>query len=328
MVIPREVNKLIKKGELNGSIPAMMTFLRRSSDGYIFRDGEKEGRLIKELAPYSDAILVAGTTGQGPSFSTAEKSHIAARVIRETGLPVIIGISENDFKKAKDEIKELEHEIPNTTFLVATGFYNKPGQEGVREFFLGLADAIDGNIIVYNIPSRTDGTNISAEVSLELSRHPKIIGEKEASGDFQQIDRKIQVVDKKGYAIMAGDDTIVARLMHYGGRGVISATANYAPGISKRLVEAGLRGKPEEAERLQYEYFTPASSAVFAGRNPITLAYMFGSQVALPLSLEDLTEQQRSTIDEVVRKFKGESGFVDLDKYRGEFGVPNIGTTL
>lgn len=325
MTIPMEVNRLIKKGELRGSIPAMMTFLKGTKDGYVFVDSEKQNMLIRDLAPHSDAILVAGTTGQGPWFDVSNKAHLATRVIRETGLPVIVGISSNDLKKAIDEIEELEHELTPTTFLVSTGFYNKPGQMGVRDFYLRLADKVQGNIIVYNIPSRTDGTNIPVEVSVELSRHPKIIGEKEASGNLDQIRAKVDGVDA-GYAIMAGDDTIVAELLSFGGKGVISATANYAPGISKRIVEEGLNGRMEESFRLQREYFTPASQAVFAGRNPITLAYMFGSEVALPLSLEDLTNEQRLKINEVVRRFKGESGFVNLGPYNNNFS--GFGTPL
>ncbi len=326
MTIPMEVNKLIKKGELKGSIPAMATFLKRARDGSICIDYEKQWMLIRDFQFNSDAILVAGTTGQGPWFDESSKAHLATRVIRETGLPAIVGISSNDFKKALGEIEYLEHELTPTTFLVSTGFYNKPGPIGVRDFYLGLADKVQGNIIVYNIPSRTDGTNIPVEVSVELSKHPKIIGEKEASGNLEQMRAKGDGVDE-GYAIMAGDDTIVAELLSFGGKGVISATANYAPGISKSLVEEGLNGRMEEAFRLQRDYFTPASEAVFSGRNPITLAYIFGSEVALPLSLEDLTVAQKVKINETIRRFKGESGFVNVDKYCSNFsgfGTPQV----
>ena len=79
------------------------------------------------------------------------------------------------------------------------------------------------------------------ETVARLSRHPRIVAVKEATGD---VGRGLEVLrlSQPGFVVLSGDDATAAALIQAGARGVISVTANVAARAMHQLCAAALRG--------------------------------------------------------------------------------------
>src|SRR6202007_1451437 len=109
--------------------------------------------------------------------------------------------------------------------LSASPNYNKPTQEGIYQHYKAIAEVSPLPIILYNVPSRT-GSNITAETTVRLAHDFKnIIGIKEASGIFDQLNQIMR--DKPAdFLLISGDDPITLPMIALGGVGLISVSGN------------------------------------------------------------------------------------------------------
>lgn len=114
------------------------------------------GRLEKK----ADAVIIAGTTGEGSTLSDEE--HIAlveyAVKIVHGRIPVIAGAGSNNTAHAIYMSKQCE-KVGADGLLHVTPYYNKTSQQGLFLHFKACAEATSLPIILYNVPSRT-GVNI------------------------------------------------------------------------------------------------------------------------------------------------------------------------
>ena len=97
-------------------------------------------------------------------------------------VPVIAGTGSNDTAYAI-ELTRYSCEVGADAMLLVTPYYNKATQKGMIASFEAIADASTKPCILYNVPSRT-GCNLTPASVLELSKHPNIVGIKEASGNM------------------------------------------------------------------------------------------------------------------------------------------------
>ncbi len=69
---------------------------------------------------------------------------------------------------------------------LVTPYYNKPTQEGLFQHFKLIAESVNIDQILYNVPGRT-AVDMSVDVTCRLSEIPNIIGIKDATGDLSVI---------------------------------------------------------------------------------------------------------------------------------------------
>ena len=130
--------------------------------------------------------------------------------------------------------------------------YSKPGQEGIFQHYMALAEVSPRPIIIYNVPSRT-ASNMTAETTLRLANaSERFIAIKEASDDIYQI-MKIIKGRPDHFLVLSGDDFITLPLIAGGGDGVISVIANTLPRPFTDLVRAALRQDFATAQRLNFK---------------------------------------------------------------------------
>jgi 4-hydroxy-tetrahydrodipicolinate synthase len=132
--------------------------------------------------------------------------------------------------------------------------------------FYTIADATDLPVILYNVPSRT-GIAIRPQTYLELSKHPNIVGIKEAGGDISAIAQTVQLCGD-ALALYSGNDDQIVPLMSLGGLGVISVLANICPAETHDICQLYLDGRTKESAALQLDYL-PLINALFCDVNPI-----------------------------------------------------------
>ena len=226
------------------------------------------GRLIDwQIEAGIDAIVVAGTTGEGSTLTDAEHKEVIRYCVERVAgrVPVIAGTGSNDIAYAVS-LTKYACEVGADAMLLVTPYYNKATQKGLIQSFTAIADASTKPCILYNVPSRT-GCNLLPASVAELAKHPNIVGIKEASGNISQI---AQVAHLCGDAIdiYSGNDDQIVPVMSLGGKGVISVLSNLMPAETSKICHDYLAGNTAAATQKQLELL-PLVDALFCEVNPI-----------------------------------------------------------
>ena len=109
---------------------------------------------------------------------------------------------------------------------------------------------------------------MEAETVAQLVNHvDNIVAIKEASGDFSNIARMMEMTDGK-LELYSGNDDQIVPLMSLGGKGVISVLSNVAPKAAHDICRLYLDGKVKESCALQLKAL-PLIRALFSEVNPI-----------------------------------------------------------
>lgn len=247
-----------------GSMVALVTPMH--ADGSI--DKKSFANLIDwHMSAKTDAIIVAGTTGEASTLSATEQHDIISLAVKQVAgrLPVIAGTGTNATQTTIQYTQAAEKAGVDAC-LVVTPYYNKPTQNGLFQHYKTVADNTAVPLLLYNVPGRTACDLLPATVA-RLADIPAIIGIKEASGN---IERGIEILNRcpKGFALYSGDDATALDLMLNGAQGVISVTANVAPHQMQRLCEAALSGNKALAEKINAELMLLHKN-LFLEANPI-----------------------------------------------------------
>lgn len=107
-------------------------------------DYNKAEELTKYLVNHgSDAVLVAGTTGEGPTLSHEEEFELLSTVKRASAnkAKVIMNAGSNSTETAVHSAKWAQKEDVDAILSVVP-YYNKPSQNGMIEHFLLLQKAL------------------------------------------------------------------------------------------------------------------------------------------------------------------------------------------
>lgn len=234
-------------------------------DGSVNYDKLKE--LIEfQIANKTDAIIIAGTTGEAPTLSDEEHKQViafSAEVINKR-VPLIAGAGSNNTLYGTQNAVFAEKAGADALLLV-TPYYNKTTQKGLIEHFTYYADHVNIPIILYNVPSRT-GVNIEPDTYVELAKHKNIVATKEASGNISQI---AEIAAKcPDLDIYSGNDDQIVPIMALGAKGVISVLSNVAPEPTHDICQKYLDGDIKGALDLQLKY-CELNKALFCEVNPI-----------------------------------------------------------
>ena len=235
------------------------------------------------IAGGADYLVVQGTTGETATLTKEEKREVLKAVLKYNAekLPIVYGLGGNNTQGLIDEIQATDFSGIDAILSVSP-YYNKPSQAGIISHYRALADACPVPVILYNVPGRTM-SNISFETTLELSKHPNIIGIKEASGDLSQCMR-IAAKMPEDFLLISGDDILTPSMRVIGGHGVISVLANAYPEIFRDICHADLETAKKAAFKL-----LDINPMMYEESNPVGLKYLMkelgicGDAVRLPL---------------------------------------------
>jgi len=253
----------------------------------------------------TDALVITGTTGEAPTIDDDEKRElfrIAGEMI-DGRIPFIAGTGTNDTRHVI-RLCGYAEKAGADGFLINNPYYNKSSDEGIYASFKAIADAVDKEIIVYNVPSRT-GKNMSSELMLRLLEHDRITGIKEASGDISQVARLCAKLPE-GKNVYSGNDDQILPVLSLGGSGVISVLSNIAPKMVKNITDSFLRGDIILA-RESANYALELANAMFMECNPIpikaamSLLGMCRDELRLPLV--PMENNRRERLRDIMRHY-------------------------
>ena len=267
-----------------GSIPALVTPF---SGGRVAEDTFSEF-IEWQISEGSDGLVPCGTTGEVATLSADEHRTVIATAVKAAKgrVPVIAGCGTYS-TAASIERSKAAAELGADAVLAVVPYYNKPSQAGLAAHFLAIADASPLPIVVYNVPSRTVA-DISVETLAQISKHPKIVAVKDATGNLARVSAQ-RLACGEDFCQLSGNDDMALGFNAMGGVGCISVTANVAPKLCSQFQKAMRDGDWDEAVKLQDKLY-PLHAALFSDASPSPTKYAlsrikndFPQELRLPL---------------------------------------------
>jgi 4-hydroxy-tetrahydrodipicolinate synthase len=279
-----------------GSIPALVTPF---AGGRVAEDTFAEF-VEWQIAEGSNALVPCGTTGESATLNRDEHRQVIARAVQVANgrVPVIAGCGSYS-TEAAIELVRAAAEVGADAVLVVVPYYNKPSQAGLAAHFTAVADASPLPVIVYNVPSRTVA-DISVETLAKISRHQKIVGIKDATGNLARASAQ-RLACGEDFCQLSGNDDMALGFNAMGGVGCISVTANVAPKLCSEFQKAMREGRWDEALALQDRLY-PLHAALFTDASPGPTKYALsrvrpGFPTDLRLPLVGASEASRQAVD-------------------------------
>lgn len=290
---------------IEGSMVALVTPM--NTDGSI-NYTKMEELLEWHIANKTDGIVILGTTGEASTMTFEEEKNLVKFCSDKIAkrVPMIVGSGSNSTATAVSNSRAFA-ELGADYLLVVTPYYNKANDLGMIRHFEMIADNVDVPLILYNVPGRT-GCSLSPSVVGELSKNPKIVAIKEASGDMSYVMAIAKYINED-FALYSGNDDIIVPLLSAGGTGVISVWANIMPRTVHDLVRLYLDGKTAESLALQVKYLD-IIDALFYEVNPIPVKHAMnwmGMEVgSFRMPLGEMSDANYQRLVDVLERFKEE----------------------
>jgi 4-hydroxy-tetrahydrodipicolinate synthase len=264
-----------------GSMVALVTPMHK--DGSI--DKRSLHNLIEwHIASGTAALVVNGTTGEAATLTSDEKYAIVTSVVEQVAkrIPVIAGTG----TYATQHTIELTHHAKKAgadAALIITPYCTRPSQNGLYEHYRTIAEKVAPfPIILYNVPTRT-ACDLLPDTVARLAKIYNIIGIKEATGRLERATEILQLCSKN-FVVYSGDDATALALLLNGAKGIISVTANVAPGRMHDFCQAALTGNRPLAEKLNAELM-PLHTNLFLETNPIPTKWALHEMGLIPAGI-------------------------------------------
>lgn len=216
----------------------------------------------------TDAILVAGTTGETPTLTHEEEAELFLFVKKVVAgrVKVILNAGSNATHTAVESAKKAQ-ELGADAILAVVPYYNKPSQKGIYEHFAAIASAVNLPVILYNIPGRT-GVNMQPATVAKLANEFKnIVAVKQSNADLDLIS-DMKLLCPKDFVIYSGDDSLTLPMMALGAYGVISVASHIVGKQMKKMISDFKSGKVEAATEEHLKLY-PLFRKLFFAPNPV-----------------------------------------------------------
>ncbi|ADK79927.1 4-hydroxy-tetrahydrodipicolinate synthase [Sediminispirochaeta smaragdinae] len=225
-------------------------------------DYEKAVKLAQFLidTKKGDTLVLSGTTGEFHTMVFSERVELF-RIFREkfaAKIPMIAGVGAASTKETIELAKAAE-KLGFETIMAVAPYYTKPNQKELYEHYKALSEAVDVNVMIYNIPIFT-GVNVKPETVGKLSEYKNIVAIKEeAELNAKQMTEFINATPSD-FIIYNGDDTMILEAYTQGGDkrigGVISGQSHIFGDKIRTMINTFLSGDIEAAA-LQQQQLLP-----------------------------------------------------------------------
>ncbi len=270
---------------------------------------------VEELIEYhinnkTDALVIAGTTGEAATLEYNEHEKLLKFAVNYANgrIPIIAGTGSNNTKRAIELTKKAESYGADIALSV-TPYYNKCSKAGLIKHYEMIANSVNIPIILYNVPSRTGGVNITPDVAEYLSQIDNIVGLKEASANLEQVKETILKTLGNNFNVYSGNDDQTVDIINLGGKGVVSVLANICPLNTHMMCEHALNGNVKEALKMQKEYLELIKT-LFCEVNPIPVKECMNylgwevGDLRMPLLELNREEEKFKGLVKTLRKYK------------------------
>lgn len=220
---------------------------------------EVDYRVYGELIEYliqndlCDSLVVTGTTGEASLLTFDERVKLMETAVKVSDgrKPVIAGTGCASTKETIALTKAAQ-ELGIELCMVVAPFYNRPTQEGIYNHYKAVAESVEIDILLYNIPIFV-GENMEASTVRELSRIKNVIGIKDEAGvnPTQITDYTLATEDiNPEFVLFNGDDIMLLPTVVQGAMGVVSGGAHIFGHEIRAILKSFAEGDHEKAKEL------------------------------------------------------------------------------
>lgn len=252
---------MISADDLIKLFPALVT----PFDGDDAPDLPAMTRLVERMfAGGAQGVVPLGGTGEYTAMSPAERCAVvecAAAAAAGKG-PVVAGVLSPGYAESLAAGKDFKAAGADAIMLL-TPFYAIGDQPGLAAYVRRFREAVDLPLVLYEIPARTN-VSLAPETIAALAEDGTAIGIKFSNYDVPRFARVAEMVGDD-FAMMSGEEPLVATHIQLGARGAVLATANLFPRYWAHLFELA----HDSAAMIRHQLaFQPVLDAVFAEANP------------------------------------------------------------
>ena len=271
----------------------------------MFEDGSVDFIALSSLVEFhidsgTHAIVSMGTTGESATLNQEEHIEVMRKTIEfsKGRIPIIAGTGANSTTEAI-ELTSAAKEIGANACLLVTPYYNKPTQEGLYQHHKAIAEAVEIDQILYNVPGRT-AVDLSVETAVRLAEIKNIIGIKDATGDLDVAQALIDSCPDD-FLLYSGDDATAVEFILMGGHGGISVSANVAPKAVSEAYNVAMDNDRNSAETIN-STLSDLHQHLFIESNPIPVKWalykMNKCESGIRLPLTKLSQEAQITLEQ------------------------------
>lgn len=210
-------------------------------------------RIVHNLYKNDATPFILGTTGESASLPMSLKLAYIKKLtaLKQPGSLTYVGISSNCFEESV-ELAKSSFDAGIDAVAATLPTYYHLSEEQMKEYFARLADAVNGPLIIYNIPATTH-MSIPLELIDELSHHENIVGTKDSERNDGRLDRSLELwAGREDFSHFLGWAAKSAHALLNGGDGLIPSTGNVAPEIYCEMTKAVIAGDTDKAFYYQH----------------------------------------------------------------------------
>jgi 4-hydroxy-tetrahydrodipicolinate synthase len=287
-------------------IPAMVTPFKRDESV----DFEKAEQMAVYLAENGcDGILVNGTTGEAPTLRLDEKHElikVVKHAVRHKNVQIVAGVGSNCTEKSVEEAKKTAA-LGVDALLVVVPYYNKPSQRGMIEHFRKVAQAVDTEVVIYNIPSRSV-VLMNPDTMVELHKQcPNIIGVKQSHPDMDQVSEITLKLPGESWRTWCGDDTLTVPMMSCGAYGTFSVLAHLTGKLLREMIQAVKQNDRERALQLHLKQLNLGREIFFLPNPTVIKTCLAKLGLLEPVMRSPMVwpdDQEMARIDKILAEYK------------------------
>lgn len=254
------------------------------------------------LADGATGLVALGTTGEPATLTADERRlvvEICDRACFDADRRLIVGAGTNSTRGTIGEIEDLTEGTSVAAALVVVPYYTRPSEQAIVEHFVTIADVSPVPIVAYNVPYRT-GRALGAPALLEISRHPRIVGLKQAVGALD-VDTLELLAHPADFQILAGDDALIVPTVLMGGAGAIAAAAHVCTPLFVDMTRSALVGDYVRASELAAALL-PVVTLGFSEPNPAVWKGVLARQrqISTDQLRRPMTAASSATVDRII----------------------------
>lgn len=192
-------------------------------------------------------FVIGGSNGEGPYLEPGERGRLV-KTGRRRKAHFMVGIAAESTRVAVRQVQEAADAEADSVLVMTPTTLARGRDEAILRFYRTIADMSPLPVFLYSVPGVTS-YNLPIELVWRISRHDKVIGMKDSSGDVVRLQSIIDATPP-GFIVYSGSSRALTAAMAVGCDGAITGSGNYLPALVLQILAAA-KESPETARRLQ-----------------------------------------------------------------------------
>lgn len=203
--------------------------------------------------------VVLGSNGESVYLTIEERVEVVRKATEMAGKDklVIAGAGCESTRETISLSRKMAEAGAKALLIVTPCFYKgSMNNEALISHYTKVADASPVPVILYSVPGNTT-IDIPAEVAVQLSTHPNIVGIKDSGGNVAKLGQMVYKTQNNDFQVLAGSASFLLPAYTVGCVGGICGLANILGQECCDLEQLFKQGKVEEAKELQHRLIGP-----------------------------------------------------------------------